>query len=345
MDFDHLEKYRTGISEEGHDQFSVPIEPDEDGLVGRECSNTACETKYFKISMSVPDEIAETIEDFSQLELTCPYCGTVDNIQHLHTTEQVEWIKSMLIRGMHKTFGDMLERSFPRGRRKSGGMFSISIEAKKGPLPSVRYYLEEQLKQEVLCDKCTFRYAIYGISFHCPLCGKGNILQHLDRSAETIRILIAEADRIGREHGEKVKAAMLGNALEDVVGLFEGFLKYGYQYAVRMRQTNDDAVKMVKKIKTNFQRLSGAEEFFRRDFSIECFHAISSKDWEALEQAFAKRHVLTHNLGLVDRKYRDTAARWDRISAELTIDSNEVLGALELVNKVVSHTLSEVVPD
>ncbi len=345
MDFDELEKYRTGMSEEGHDQFSVPIEPDEDGLVGRECSNADCETKYFKISMTIPDEIAESIEDFSQLELTCPYCGTVDNMQHLHTTEQVEWIKSMLIRGMHKTIGDMLERSFPPGRRHSGGMISISIEAKKGTLPSVRHYVEEQLKQEVTCDKCSFRYAIYGISFHCPLCGKGNILQHLERSVETIKILITEAERIGKEHGPKVETAMLGNALEDVVGLFEGFLKYGYRYAARKRHTSGDAERLVKKIKTNFQRLSGAEEFFRRDFSIECFHAISSKDREALEQAFAKRHVLTHNLGLVDRKYRDTAARWDRISAELTIDSNEVLGALELVNKVVSHTLSEVVPD
>ena len=51
MDFDELEKYRTGKSEDGHDQFSVPIKPDEDGLLGRECSNEDCETKYFKISL------------------------------------------------------------------------------------------------------------------------------------------------------------------------------------------------------------------------------------------------------------------------------------------------------
>lgn len=55
MDFDELEKYRTGKSEDGHDQFSVPIEPDEDGLLGRECSNEGCETKYFKISLEVDD--------------------------------------------------------------------------------------------------------------------------------------------------------------------------------------------------------------------------------------------------------------------------------------------------
>lgn len=104
MDYDELEKYRTGKSEAGYDHFSVPAIPDEDGLLGRECSNEDCDTKYFKISTDVDDAYGKEVEDFSQLKLTSPYCGNLDNMQHLHTTDQVEWIKSMMIVAYTKRF-------------------------------------------------------------------------------------------------------------------------------------------------------------------------------------------------------------------------------------------------
>jgi hypothetical protein len=47
MDFKELSKYKTGRSEEGHDQFNIPLQPDEDGVFGRECPNEDCDTKYF----------------------------------------------------------------------------------------------------------------------------------------------------------------------------------------------------------------------------------------------------------------------------------------------------------
>lgn len=343
MDYDELEQYRTGKSEEGHDEFSVPLKPDEDGLIGRECSNEDCDTKYFKMSMAIPDSMTELIEDLSQYELTCPYCGTADNMQRLHTTDQVEWIKSMMIRGVHKTFGNMLERTIGSLPKSNGGMFSISLEVKKGSLPSVRYYAEEKLKREVLCDKCEFKYAIYGVSFHCPLCKSGNILQHLERSVETIKILVAESTRIEQERGPQVREAMLGNALEDVIGLFEGFLKHGYRYAIRKKYGKEDADKLIRKIRVNFQRLAGAEEFFRRDLSIECFQNLTAAERASLEIAFAKRHVLEHNLGLIDEKYKDSVQRWERVSSELTVTPEEILSALKSVQKVASYTLSEIV--
>jgi len=49
MKFDTMEQYKTGMTPEGHHQFSVPLSPDEDGFFGRECPNEDCDTKYFKI--------------------------------------------------------------------------------------------------------------------------------------------------------------------------------------------------------------------------------------------------------------------------------------------------------
>jgi hypothetical protein len=248
----------------------------------------------------------------------------------------------MMIRDIHKAFGDMLERSFRPLSRPTGGLFSISIKVKRGALPSVRYYVEEELKQEVVCDKCRHKYAVYGISLHCPFCGEGALIQHLERSAAIVRILANEAARISAEHGPDVGEKMLGNALEDVVSLFEGFLKQLYRYAVRKAHLKEDADKMIQKVRVNFQRPSGAEEFFRRDFGVEIFKNISPADREKLELAFAKRHVLTHNLGLIDDKYREKAAVWERPGAELSLDADEVLYSLETATRVVKDAIAAV---
>lgn len=342
MEFDEMDQYRTGRTEEGLDEFSVPIKPDEDGLLGRECPNEDCDTKYFKISMTIPDEMEATAENFSQAEFTCPYCGTSDNMQRFHTQAQVEWIQSMMIRDIHRAFGDMLEGSFRPLRKHTGGMISISVEVKRDALPSVRYYVEEKLKQDVTCDNCGYKYAVYGVSFHCPLCGQGTLVQHLERSAMTVRVLANEADKIAAEYGQDVGERMLGNALEDVVSLFEGFLKQIYRYAIRRKHSKEESDKLLKKVRINFQRLSGAEEFFTRDLGVDILKNVTAQDREFLELAFSKRHVLTHNLGLIDEKYREQVTSWERTNAELSINSKEVLHSLDIVFDVIKQTIGEV---
>jgi DNA-directed RNA polymerase subunit RPC12/RpoP len=342
MDFKEMSKYSAGRSEEGHDRFAIPLQPDEEGFFGRECPNEDCDTKYFKISKIIPDGMEAIAENFSQAEITCPYCGTRANMQHFYTQAQLDWIQSMMVRDISRAFGDMLERSFSPRSHTTGGMFSISFKVKRGAPPSVRYYVEEKLKQEINCDHCGYRYAVYGISFHCPLCGEGTLSQHLDRSAMTVRVLANEAERISNEHGHEVGDRMLGNALEDVVSLFEGFLKHLYRYAIRKKLPKEESDKLIQKIKVNFQRLAGAEEFFKRDFDVDLFKNISTADRELLELSFSKRHVLTHNLGLVDEKYLDKISGWERAGAELSLEAQEVLRSLEMAVNVVKHAIKEV---
>lgn len=343
MKYDTMEQYRAGRGAEGHDQFSVPLSPDEDGFFGRECPNDDCDTKYFKIGTKIPDAARHTAESFSQAELTCPYCGTVESMQRFFTQAQVDWIKSMMIRDVHKAFGDMLECAIAP-QKFSGGFISVSMKLKRGALPSVRNYVEEKLKEEVTCDKCAFEYAVYGVSFHCPLCGKGSLVQHLKSSTATVRILAEEYDRIADQHGRAVADRLLGNALEDVVSLFEGFMKHLYRYAIRKREAKAEADKLIQKIRVNFQRLEGAEEFFQTDLQIEIFSGVSAKERETLESAFAKRHVLTHNLGLVDEKYRTQAQAWERTGAEVPLTAREVLQALIIVTGVLEGAIRQVLP-
>ena len=337
MDIFHdMKKYRTGRSPEGNDLFNIPLKADEDGMIGRECPNEDCQPKYFKMSMTIPDEISKKIEDFSQIDVTCPYCEMVDNMQHYHTKSQIEWIKSMMFRDVAKTFQNMLKSSFKPMPRTSKGMFSISITYKPGHLPSVRHYVEEKLKQTVVCDDCGYNYAVYGISFHCPLCGNGNLIQHLNRSANIIRVLLEEHERVSQERGQEVGQQMVGNALEDVVGLFEAFLKHIYQYEIKRRFSKEEAETKIMKIRVNFQRLEGAEALLSKDLGFTLFAECDQEDRNFLQEQFLKRHVLTHNLGLVDKKYIEKAQVYEKQGAELDIKSIDVTKALEIVVGVVN---------
>ncbi len=333
--FHEMKKYRTGKTPEGNNQFNVPLQPDEDGMIGRECPNDDCQPKYFKISMTVSDELVEKIDDFSQTNVTCPYCGSVDNIQHYLTEAQLEWVKSMMFRDVAKTFQNMTRSIFKPSRSSPKSMFSVSFSFKPGSLPSVRHYVEEKLKQIVECDSCKYKYAVYGISFHCPLCGEGNLAHHLKRSSELRSKLIEESERISNERGEEAGQHMLGNALEDTVSLFETFLKHIYQYEIKKKLSKEDAESKIKKIRNTFQRIEGAEQLFKGDLGIDLYSALKPQDKSFLEEQFLKRHVLTHNLGLVDKKYQEKAKTYERQGAELEISEGDVKKTLSLVTEIV----------
>lgn len=337
MDIFHdMKKYRTGRSPEGNDLFDVPLKADEDGMIGRECPNEDCQPKYFKMSMIILDEISKKIEDFSQMDVTCPYCGLVDNMQHYHTKSQIEWIKSMMFRDVAKTFQNMLKNSSKPMPSTSTGVFSISITYRPGHLPSVRHYVEKKLKRTVVCDNCSYNYSVYGISFHCPLCGKGNLIQHLNRSSDIIRVLLEEHEKISQERGQEVGQQMVGNALEDVVGLFEAFLKHIYQYEIKRRFTKEEAEAKITKIRVNFQRLDGAEVLFFKDLGFTLFAECNQEDRIFLQEQFLKRHVLTHNLGLVDKKYIEKARTYEKQGTELDIKPIDVSRALKIVVGIVT---------
>lgn len=331
-----MKKYHAGRSPNGNDLFNVPLKAGEDGMIGRECPSEECQPKYFKMSVTIPDKTSKKIEDFSQIDVTCPYCGKVDNVQHYHTKSQLAWIKSMMFRDAAKTFQNMLKSSFKSTHPSSKGMFSISITYKPGALPSVRHFIEEKLKRTVLCDNCGYNYAVYGISFHCPLCGEGNLIQHLNRSTDVIRVLIDEHERISQERGQEVGRQMVGNALEDVIGLFETFLKHIYQHEIKRRFSKEKAETKLAKIRGNFQRLEGAETLFSEDLGFALFAECNQKDRIFLQEQFLKRHVLIHNLGLIDRKYIEKAQAYKKQGEELDIKPIDVLRALEIVEGIVT---------
>jgi hypothetical protein len=323
-------KYVTG-SDGDHTNFAVPLSADDDGLLGRECPSDECSPKYFKIIIAAPDD--EEAPSLSDISLTCPYCGHTDGFGVFHTQAQIEWATDLITREVTQAAARSLENALRPLNRMRG---PIKLTAKvTTSLPPILQYVEEKLKRQTTCEQCHMKYAVYGVSYHCPFCGGGALSTHLRESVETIRVLAAEAETIGQKFGHEAGDKMLGNAYEDAVGLFEGFLKLVYRYGLRKVLPRDEAEHLFGKIGTAFQRLDDTARILQRDLSVELFRGVSDRQKAELAVVFNKRHLLTHSLGVVDQKYRIKVRAAEREGQDVRLNAREIGPALELIERVV----------
>jgi hypothetical protein len=333
-----MKRYHTGRTAEGHDTFVIPLDPDEDGMIGRECPNENCRPRYFKVSARKSEDRNDSS---SGGPLTCPYCGEEASIQLFHTKEQLAWIKSMFARDLALSIQDMLKSTIRPIRSKRSGFLSISMEYKPGNIPNVRPYAEEKLKRTVQCDKCGNRYAVYGVSYKCPFCGEGNLLLHVRRSVEIIQSQLDAEQLVKQKAGEEAVYHLWGNCLEDAVSLFEGFLKSIYSKIVIKRYGKQEAEEKIMAIKGSFQRLSDASKVFSRDLNIDILTPITEDELDFLNVLFNKRHVITHSLGLVDERFQSRISQWQRCGEELEMSRQDVLRGLNLIERIIDNVVQK----
>lgn len=60
--------------------------------------------------------------------------------------------------------------------------------------------------------------------------------------------------------------------------------------------------------------------------------------WDELNAAFEKRHPITHNLGVVDRKYIERAKSGDQHGREIRVTAEEIKNVLGYVLLALSTT-------
>lgn len=191
-------------------RVNVPIRPDKDGYLGRECPVKEC-LGYFKITPGTGIK--------GPAPCHCPYCGHSGEPNTFFTQEQLKYAESVAIRKLtDAVFNDLKSLEF---EHKPQGMFGIgvSLKVKQSPGLPIRYYREKKLETEVLCDKCTLRYAIYGVFGWCPDCGVHNSLQILAKNLELANKELKLAETAEAELANH----LIGDALENVVSAFDGF--------------------------------------------------------------------------------------------------------------------------
>ncbi len=285
---------------------SIPIPPDKTGMIGRECPEPSCE-RYFKIQPG-------TGLKGDDLPCHCPYCRHKAGQDKFFTKAQIKYVESVV---RNKVAGALLKdlKSLEFNHKPQVG-FDIGISMKvSGTAAPVRQYREEDLETEVVCDKCTLRYKIYGVFGFCPDCGVHNSLQILEKNLELIEKMLTVAET----HEPSISQQLIENALEDCVSTFDGFGRETCR--VFSKKATDPA----KTSEIRFQNIKRAAEKVLKEFDVTFSDAVESDDWIDIQRAFQKRHLLAHKMGVVDEAYqRATDASASSIGKRITITNDEI---------------------
>jgi hypothetical protein len=199
---------------------------------------------------------------------------------------------------------------------------------------AIRRYRESKLETEVVCERCTLRYTIYGVFGFCPDCAVHNSLQILNKNLELVQKLLAVAET----QESQVAQHLIENALEDCVSAFDGFGRE------TCRVFAAKAAKPKKAAEIRFQNIASARDRVREHFTVDFAATAELEDWGDILRAFQKRHLLAHKMGVVDddylsatgesssllgRKVSITAAEVGELAAQLQSLGAELFHSLE----------------
>lgn len=301
MDWDRLPRPDevTGI-ESTPDGFvaSVSIPLDDDGFFGRECPS--CEGP-FKMRQ---DEYAALPED---VVLTCPYCGHRDEPSAFMTQAQLDRAMAaatgLAMQFVHRALNESLGGGFGRRRRRSG----VSVRYEPGKPPPVRALpevIEDESRRVVECSVCGNHHAVYSATAFCPVCGPRPAAEKVVEAIAAAREALCVEDHLSAGQRETMRDAgvferFAVDAIESVASLFEVFAREQFQRRV------PDAEEHVRRRGNIFQRLDDAAALFAEHANVDLVALGGEERWMRLKRAFARRHVLTHNGGIVDQRFLD----------------------------------------
>jgi len=267
----------------------------------------------------------------------CPYCHYEADPNDFATREQIRYAKDLVMREASKGIDGMLKESLglgPSGRKKlGGGLISLELSYKPKPPRPVRMPAEDEVRRDVVCSHCTLDQTVFGLATWCADCGADIFLTHVDAELGVTRLMVDDIDRRKESLGNRVAAKDLENCLEDVVSTFEAAVKAIARRALAKRGNTTEQIEAeLRKVGNAFQSVVRTREQLLRLFGFE---PAPSPLWDRLTAAFEKRHPITHNLGVIDRRYLEKAQRAEREGREIRITVVEIAALLGDVSEAI----------
>lgn len=304
MKFDNLNKYRVGGTDS---QMKLAVSPPStpSGRIYRYSPNESAYPRHFVLG-NVTSDFKVTEESRGRMKLeprsqqtVCPYSGIIasdDSFWHPDDRKAaIDTIKQAALADMQAAVSDMLKGVTSRSKKlayKPGA---------RTPQPRL-VFRRADLLRELVCDHCGRDYGVYAIGLFCPDCGAPNLRLHFERERQLVhaQVEIAEAQDAGLE---ELAYRLLGNAHEDVLTAFEATLKTVYLYGIANGPGGAPAVKPVG---NDFQNLERTEKRFK-DLAFDPFSSLGEGELATLRLNIQKRHIIGHNLGVVDSKFAEHA--------------------------------------
>lgn len=289
--------------------FSIPLDVDHDGYLGRECPE--CE-EYFKITPGTGITEGEP-------PCHCPYCGHCANQDQFFTKEQIKYAESVVMKQVSDAMTKDLKSLEFDIKPKGAFGIGMSMKVKSQPL-RIRRYSEIELEEDVVCENCTLRYTVFGSFAYCPDCGRHNSRQILDKNIDLALKMIELASDVDPALGKQ----LVDDALENGVSAFDGF---GREMCRVHKDKSSDPTKAEH---VSFQNLARVQQRVLNLFRIDIADALDAPDWEFISRCFQKRHLLAHRMGVVDDAYiQSTNDRNEVVGRKVSILSNDVRDMLK----------------
>jgi hypothetical protein len=328
---------RTGPNEY---KMKIKIPTDSQGMIGRKCPDSRCSPAYFKVKPGTG--ITE-----GQTQAYCPYCRKAGEPGAFVTKTQTEYAKDIVVQEVQKGINDTIANALDLGssgsKRFGGDFLSMEIKYKPGSLPYIRPPIEEELRRDVTCPNCGLEHAVFGLAIWCPDCGSDIFLVHINKELTVVKSMLGDVKRRREELGVRVAARDLENALEDTVSIFEAALRAITRRHMKnsgiLDENIDDMLR--KRVGNKYQSVQLASETCRNELGIELFEGFANTEVESFRLTFEKRHPITHNLGIVDRKYLEKAQSGELEGRDIPVSIEEIENAIAFSTQVLGRLYSE----
>jgi hypothetical protein len=321
----------------GQDEITMnlPIPTDSYGMLARECADETCVPGYFKVKPGTG------IVGEQQIAY-CPYCRQGAPPPDFLTKAQRQYAIDAVMSEAGVAVDRMIKQALnlgPTGRKSFGrGMFSMELAYRSGGRTEVSRPIEEELRRDVRCPHCTLEHAVFGLATWCPDCGRDVFETHLDSEFQVARRMLAAVKERRLTLGPRVAARDIENALEDTVSVFEAVLKSmaRRQLLAAGRVTEEVDKLLDKRIRSQFQNPALASRLWLEHLGLSLFDDVPPNVVATMSRTFEKRHPITHNLGVVDRKYLERVESGELHGREIRVSVSEVEAAIDATSTVLT---------
>lgn len=338
--FRRLEQYRVGgTSSLMH--LALPRGQTPRGMVAQRCPSVECAPADFRLGRS-PDFQGErpptAVRHPGTAGTTCPYCGhSSDDSDFVEPTDRqaaVELVRREAIADVEEHFSKMLDDL----ARRSRGMIKVTKRTKPrlGHSRSAAVAQHKDLLRAIVCDLCQRPYAVHPPALFCPDCGSGNLQLHLACENDLLLESLKEADDSAAAGRREKAFRILANAHEDVVSMLEGYLKLLFTFLITQRLSQADRNTALAHVKNSFQNIERTRERFR-SLDLDPYAILSDTDLRLFASHLAARHIVGHNLGIVDSAYLRRGGV-GRVGEPVNLDVDSVEWFAELSIGVILHT-------
>jgi len=330
-------------------QLSIPIPKSPSGKIYRFCPLPDCEPNLFQIGdapanqLIAPERMNLIRRKPSTTGVTCPYCGHHAPDEEYNYSDDVNAIKDYVIWAAEQDAGDSLEqwaRDLNRQlQRSGGGLFSMKMDVKRDRKPAP-FVWREDLLRDLTCDTCGRRYGVYAIALFCPDCGARNLHVHFAREKDLVKEQVKLAQQVESDGNRELAYRLLGNAHEDVLTVFETYLKTIYRFLLK-RRLPEDAPKLSKKstIGNRFQNIERGRSLFC-NIGSEPYSQLTQEDLDFLQLNIEKRHVVGHNLSMADEAYSQAVSS-EQPGQTVKLLADEIIRFAEVCGTVVTRLEEE----